>query len=227
MTHNEPWVVAWIGHASGEHAPGRTSEADAIAAAHHLLLSHGWAVEALRRSAPDAEVGIVAQPRARRPALGCAGGPRGGARDGRDGQPLVPRSDSFAAPIRPTCSSATRRRVLDGDLEAIAAPIDFLGVNNYFRFVVEASSNGGGPQQVHDPGCERTDMAGRSIPKGSINCSPASRATTSRRRSTSPRTERPSATSAPTTARVHDPERTAYIESHIDAVGAQRPTARR
>ena len=29
-THNEPWVVAWIGHAWGEHAPGRTSEAGAI-----------------------------------------------------------------------------------------------------------------------------------------------------------------------------------------------------
>src|SRR6185369_2577793 len=32
VTHNEPWVVAWIGHAWGEHAPGRTSETEAIAA---------------------------------------------------------------------------------------------------------------------------------------------------------------------------------------------------
>src|SRR3954447_22150149 len=59
VTHNEPWVVAWIGHAWGQHAPGRTSEAEAIAAAHHLLLSHGWAVDVLRRAAPEAEVGIV------------------------------------------------------------------------------------------------------------------------------------------------------------------------
>ena len=50
-THNEPWVHAWIGHAWGEHAPGRTSESDAVAAAHHLLLSHGWAVQAIRRAA--------------------------------------------------------------------------------------------------------------------------------------------------------------------------------
>src|SRR5215831_14576311 len=59
MTHNEPWVHAWIAHAWGEHAPGRTSEADAVATAHHLLLSHGWAVDAIRRAAPGAQVGIV------------------------------------------------------------------------------------------------------------------------------------------------------------------------
>src|SRR5262249_55472563 len=58
-THHAPWVVAWIGHSWGEHAPGRTSEAEAIAAAHHLLLSHGWAVEALRSAAPGSKVGIV------------------------------------------------------------------------------------------------------------------------------------------------------------------------
>src|SRR5436305_200755 len=59
ITHNEPWVHAWIGHAWGDHAPGRTSETDAVAAAHHLLLSHGWAAEAIRRAAPDARVGIT------------------------------------------------------------------------------------------------------------------------------------------------------------------------
>src|SRR5215211_2959687 len=59
MTHNEPWVFAWIGHAWGRHAPGGTSEVDAVAVAHHVLLSHGWAVEAIRRAAPDAQTGIV------------------------------------------------------------------------------------------------------------------------------------------------------------------------
>ena len=59
ITHNEPWVHAWIGHAWGEHAPGRTSEADAVAAAHHLLLSHGWAVQEIRGAVPDARVGVT------------------------------------------------------------------------------------------------------------------------------------------------------------------------
>jgi len=59
ITHNEPWVYAWVGNAWGWHAPGRTSEADAVAVAHHLLLSHGWAVQAIRRLSPEARVGIT------------------------------------------------------------------------------------------------------------------------------------------------------------------------
>ena len=145
VTHNEPWVVAWIGHAWGEHAPGRTSEAEAIAAAHHLLLSHGWAVEALRRSAPDAEVGIVlnlehVDPRSDAPADLAAAREMDGMANRWFLDPLF--RGAYPADLLERYAPP----VLDGDLEAISAPIDFLGVNNYFRFVVEASSNGGGPQ---------------------------------------------------------------------------------
>src|SRR5207302_1499812 len=59
ITHNEPWVVAWLGHGLGLHAPGRTSSQDALSAAHHLLLSHGWATEVLRRESPGSDVGIA------------------------------------------------------------------------------------------------------------------------------------------------------------------------
>ena len=108
MTHNEPWVYAWIGHAWGQHAPGRTSEADAVAVAHHLLLSHGWAVDAIRRAAPDAQVGIVLNLAPRVPALGLARG-RGGcvARSTARGT-AGSSTRSSAARIPPTCSSATR-----------------------------------------------------------------------------------------------------------------------
>ena len=59
ITVNEPWVIAWLGYGLGLHAPGRTSEADAVAAGHHVLLAHGRAVEVLRRDVPEAEVGIT------------------------------------------------------------------------------------------------------------------------------------------------------------------------
>ena len=59
ITHNEPWVVSWVGHGWGHHAPGRTSDSDALATAHHLLLSHGRAVEILRELSPKSEVGIT------------------------------------------------------------------------------------------------------------------------------------------------------------------------
>ena len=59
ITHNEPWVVSWVGHGWGHHAPGRTSDAEALATAHHLLLSHGRAVEILRELSPQSQVGIT------------------------------------------------------------------------------------------------------------------------------------------------------------------------
>ena len=47
-TLNEPWCAAFLGYAGGVHAPGRTDPAAAFAAAHHLLLGHGLATQALR-----------------------------------------------------------------------------------------------------------------------------------------------------------------------------------
>ena len=51
-TLNEPWCSAYLGYASGEHAPGRTEDALAYRAAHHLNLAHGRAVSALRDVLP-------------------------------------------------------------------------------------------------------------------------------------------------------------------------------
>ena len=167
MTHNEPWVCAWIGHAWGEHAPGRKSEADAVAAAHHLLLSHGWAVQAIRRASPDAQVGIIAQSRARVSRIGLARGRGGGVADRRRGQPLVPRPASSAARTRPTCSTVSRsssRSSATATSRRSSAPIDFLGVNNYFRFVVGAGAEG--PRLVSDPKRCAPTWAGRSTPTG-------------------------------------------------------------
>jgi beta-glucosidase len=59
ITLNEPWCAAFLGYASGVHAPGRTSPRDALAAAHHLNLAHGGAVSALRAVAPDARISIA------------------------------------------------------------------------------------------------------------------------------------------------------------------------
>ncbi len=59
MTHNEPWVISFLGYQNGEHAPGRKSWPDALATSHHLLLSHGWVVPIIRQNSPGCEVGIV------------------------------------------------------------------------------------------------------------------------------------------------------------------------
>ena len=216
-THNEPWVVAWLGHAWGEHAPGRTSEADAIAAAHHLLLSHGLAVDVLRRAAPDAEVGIVlnlehVDPLSDSPADLDAARELDGTANRWFLDPLFRGAypadlvERFAPPVQ------------DGDLETISVPIDFLGVNNYFRFVVRAGSNGDGPHIVHDPEWERTEMGWEVYPEGLYQLlirvardyePPALYVTENGAAFGDIRAH---------DGRVHDPERTGYIESHVDAV---------
>ena len=59
ITHNEPWCVAHMGHVTGEHAPGHQSWPEALATAHHVLLSHGLAVPRIRAHAPSARVGLT------------------------------------------------------------------------------------------------------------------------------------------------------------------------
>ena len=72
VTLNEPYVSASHGYVSGEHAPGHTSLAEGFAAAHHLLLGHGLAMERIRSVAPAAEVGITLNFTPAEPATGCA-----------------------------------------------------------------------------------------------------------------------------------------------------------
>lgn len=60
MTHNEPWVTAILGYFLGMHAPGEKSIVNGFKAAHHVMLSHGLAAEAIRASARNpVKVGIT------------------------------------------------------------------------------------------------------------------------------------------------------------------------
>jgi beta-glucosidase len=219
ITHNEPWCVAWLGYGWGEHAPGRTSEADAVAASHHLLLSHGWAVEVLRRACPEAEVGITLNPSHVEPA---SPSPEDAAAaveaDGNLNRwfldPLF--HGSYPEDMLERYAPAVPQ-VRDGDLRAIAAPIDFLGVNNYFRLVVRAG--GGGARMVKPPDAETTDMGWEIYPEGlyrvlarlSEDYAPPAMLVTEN-----------GAAFGDVRAHdgtVRDPERLAYIAAHVDAVG--------
>ncbi len=51
-TLNEPWCSAYLGYASGVHAPGRTDGESALRAVHHLNLAHGLACQAVRAVLP-------------------------------------------------------------------------------------------------------------------------------------------------------------------------------
>jgi beta-glucosidase len=60
VTHNEPMVISLGGHFNGELAPGIQDPFVALRVAHHLLLSHGQAVQVLRTELPKtARIGII------------------------------------------------------------------------------------------------------------------------------------------------------------------------
>src|SRR5690625_3581864 len=58
-TLNEPWCSAFLGYASGVHAPGRQEPANSLRAAHHLLLAHGLATQEIRKRDGQATLGIT------------------------------------------------------------------------------------------------------------------------------------------------------------------------
>ena len=143
ITHNEPWVVAFLGHAHGVKAPGVRDWATALRVSHHLLLSHGLAVERLRSQAPDARVGITTNLTPTRPASGAAEHVAAARRLdghmnrwfldpvllGRYPEDMVERYEQRVGPLD---------AIRDEDLAVIARPIDFLGVNYYFPAQVAA-----------------------------------------------------------------------------------------
>jgi beta-glucosidase len=168
ITQCEPWVVSRLGYGSGEHAPGRASEAEALAAAHHVLLSHGRAAEALRAASSQARVGLAIDLVSFHPATGSAA----------DAE-AVARSDALRNRfiLDPVLRAHYPSEVLEdspdalppieeGDLRSIATPLDFLGVNYYTRLVVRADPAGGPPQTTRVAGAQRTQMGWEVYPDG-------------------------------------------------------------
>jgi beta-glucosidase len=107
----------------------------------------------------------------------------------------------------------------EDDLAAIAAPIDFLGVNYYSRSVIEADPNGGNPIFVRNPESEYTDMDWEVYPEGLYDLLVRLRDDYAPRRIHV--TENGAAFPD---VRVHDghvsdPERRTYLQGHIAALG--------
>ncbi|AGB40269.1 beta-galactosidase [Halobacteroides halobius DSM 5150] len=59
ITHNEPWVVSFLGYAEGEHAPGIKDRKQALQVAHNLLVSHGLVVKKFRELDLTGDIGIT------------------------------------------------------------------------------------------------------------------------------------------------------------------------
>ena len=216
-THNEPWVIAVLGHENGTFAPGLKSRKTAIQVAHHLLVSHGLAVQALRADGCRAKLGIV---------LNLA--------------PSLPATDSVADAAKAQLDDALGRRwytdplfkgeypqeALDalgadapvtaaGDMIRIATPIDYLGVNYYSRHVASAD----GSFSLKTSGLPLTEMGWEVYPEG---------LTTLLRGLHNDYTLPPvfitenggAFKDSIVAGQVHDADRTEYLQNHIAAVAA-------
>jgi beta-glucosidase len=139
MTHNEPWVCAFAGYFSGDHAPGLKKPPAGFKAAHHLLLSHGLAVEAIRAAARQpVKVGITLNLNPVYPAT-----------DSKKDRDAAWRIDTVlnrsmldpllkgTSPMQeiPAIRLLTSGLIKPGDLEKIRN-LDLLGINYYTRAVV-------------------------------------------------------------------------------------------
>ena len=142
ITLNEPWCSAYLGYGTGVHAPGLHNRQAAIDAAHHLLLGHGLAVPRMRAQlATGRHVGITLL-------LNQIYGADERAETVRDMELANQFSNSWF--LDPIYYGAYPRRffenmglnpppIQNGDLEIIAAPLDFLGVNTYSRILIRGA----------------------------------------------------------------------------------------
>src|SRR5690242_1038991 len=137
-TLNEPWCSAFLGYASGHHAPGRTLGSRSAHAAHHLLLGHGHALEALRATVPSANVGTTLNLYSVQPA-GDSEADADAARriDGLSNRFFLDPVLKGAYPVDVLEDLGETRwfaeNATDDDLKRVSAPIDFLGINYYSR----------------------------------------------------------------------------------------------
>ena len=133
-TFNEPWCYAFLGHAAGVHAPGLRDDRAAITVAHHEQLAHGLALQAMRAERDGLELGVVIN----------------ATNVKSEGTPPAPqdalrRIDAIQNRwwFDPIFKGAYPADILEdfgdladaiqpGDVEHIAQPLDWLGINYYF-----------------------------------------------------------------------------------------------
>lgn len=219
-TLNEPLCSAWIGHLEGKMAPGWTDLTAAVRASYHLLLGHGLATQAIRAAAPDAEVGIVTN-------LSTVHA----ATDSPEDLAAAHRQDGhvnrwWLDPVHGRGFPADMVEVYGvelpqkpGDLETIAAPLDWLGLNYYMPAHVADDPNGPAPyaRSVRREGVPRTGMDWEIDASGIETLLlrlteeyGARRIYVTENGSSFPDRVGPDGT-------VDDPERRAYLESHLAA----------
>ena len=220
VTINEPFCSAWLGHLYGVMAPGIKDLQIAINASHHLLLGHGLATEALREVSSELKVGITLN---FTPAITLGHSDEDSLAvklaDGFDNRWFADPVFKGAYPADIVTAFGKEVPILPGDLELISTPLDFLGLNYYFRQTVayDPSVEPLPYRQVRAPNVERTGM------DWEVNAETFTELLLRINNDYSPKeffiTENGSAWDDQVVdGRVDDPNRVSYLERHLDAM---------
>lgn len=148
-TLNEPWVVAFLGNFTGEHAPGNTSLRLALQVSHNLLVGHGMALDVIRANTPNGtQAGIVLN-------LNWMDA----ASDSEADHAAAERHNGFVSRwfLDPLYTGAYPEdmlrlygadapRIKNDDMPYLTRPMDFLGINYYTRAL-----NADAPISVQNP----------------------------------------------------------------------------
>lgn len=223
VTLNEPRCSAWIGHLEGRHAPGIADIRAAVPASYHLLLGHGLAAQAIRARATGAQVGLVNLLSACEPASDHEADIEAAARfDGHANRWWLDPVHGRGFPEDMLRLYNTDLPIRAGDMETIATPLDWLGVNYYTPSVLADDPDGPLPhaREVRAP-----EGARRTLLEWEVRAEGLEQVLVRVTRDYGARrlyvTENGSAW-ADTVAQdgqVHDPERARYLEEHLAVCG--------
>ncbi len=169
VTLNEPLCSAWLGHLEGRMAPGIRDLRTAVHASYHLLLGHGLAAQAVRASAGRAAVGMVNNLSPCEPASDREEDRRAALRaDGHTNRWWLDPVHGRGFPEDMVDLYRIELPYGPGDLDVIATPLDFLGLNYYFRMIVAADPSVAtlGFGQVPVPGATTTALGWEVYPQG-------------------------------------------------------------
>lgn len=138
---NEPAAFVDLGYLEGRHAPGRKSLFDFLRATHVVNLAQGEGFRALKAARPGARVGTAFSMSPCEPAS-----------DSDDDKLAAERAHAVTNtwflepalrgryPEALTFLPETAMGVKSGDMEKTRAPLDFIGINLYYRTIASAPS---------------------------------------------------------------------------------------
>lgn len=175
ITHNEPWVVSFLGHALGQHAPGEQDYQTALQVLHHLLLSHGMVVKSFKEEEFAGKIGITVNLGDFHPAS-----------DSKKDLAATWRQDNFINKIvlDPLFRAKYPQDLFDffeknigeieikaDDMSIISYPMDFLGINYYSRNIIKDAEEENilETKEVKVDDSQYTEMGWEVYPQGIYN----------------------------------------------------------